>query len=74
MRFDVPAFGDGFLGAAFNTTVNRDLSGFDALTFYAKASQAATIDALGFGISSLTLSNASGLFYFTMILFNLPSK
>ncbi|MDC6367525.1 MULTISPECIES: glycosyl hydrolase family 16 [Flavobacteriaceae] len=54
MRFDVPAFGNGFVGATFNTTVNRDLSGFDALTFYAKASQAATIDAIGFGISGET--------------------
>ncbi|MCL6274545.1 glycosyl hydrolase family 16 [Muricauda sp. 2012CJ35-5] len=54
MRFDVPAFGNGFVGAAFNTTVNRDLSSFDALTFYAKASQAASINAIGFGISAET--------------------
>lgn len=54
MRFDVPAFGNGFVGATFNTTVNRDLSGFDALTFYAKASQAASINAIGFGISGVT--------------------
>ncbi len=54
IRFDVPSFGNGFLGATFNTTANRDLSGFDALTFYAKASQAATIDAVGFGISGPT--------------------
>lgn len=54
MRFDVPAFGNGFVGATFNTTANRDLSGFDALTFYAKASQAASINAIGFGISGET--------------------
>nr|WP_298790683.1 glycosyl hydrolase family 16 [uncultured Allomuricauda sp.] len=54
MRFDVPAFGNGFVGATFNSTVTRDLSGFDALTFYAKASQAATINAIGFGISGET--------------------
>lgn len=54
MRFDVPAFGNGFVGATFNTTANRDLSSFDALTFYAKASQAAGIDAIGFGISGET--------------------
>nr|WP_299389366.1 glycosyl hydrolase family 16 [Allomuricauda sp.] len=54
MRFDVPAFGNGFVGAAFNTTVKRDLSGFDALTFYAKASKAASINAIGFGISAET--------------------
>lgn len=54
MRFDVPAFGNGFVGAAFNTTARRDLSGFDALTFYAKASQAASINAIGYGISGET--------------------
>lgn len=54
MRFDVPSFGNGFVGATFNTTAKRDLSGFDALTFYAKASQGATIDAVGFGISGET--------------------
>jgi len=54
MRFDIPSFGNGFLGAAFNTTANRDLSGFDALTFYAKASQAVTINQVGFGVSAET--------------------
>ncbi|WP_421804332.1 carbohydrate-binding protein [Flagellimonas sp.] len=54
MRFDVPAFGNGFVGAAFNTTARRDLSGFDALTFYAKASQAASINSIGYGISGET--------------------
>ena len=54
MRFDVPTFGNGFVGAAFNTSAKRNLSGFDALTFYAKASQGATLDAVGFGISGET--------------------
>ncbi|NNL08537.1 MAG: glycosyl hydrolase family 16 [Croceitalea sp.] len=54
MRFDVPSFGNGFVGATFNTTANRNLSSFDALTFYAKASQAASIDAIGFGIDGAT--------------------
>lgn len=54
MRFDVPAFGTGFVGAAFNTTAKRNLSGFDALTFYAKASQAADINEIGFGIDGTT--------------------
>lgn len=54
MRFDVPAFGNGFVGATFNTTVPRDLSGYDALTFYAKASQAATINSIGYGIDGDT--------------------
>lgn len=51
MRFDVPNFGNGFVGAAFNTTGPRDLTGYNALTFYAKASQGATLDAIGFGIN-----------------------
>lgn len=54
MRFDVPAFGNGFVGATFNTTARRDLSGFDALTFYAKASKAASINSIGYGISGET--------------------
>ncbi len=54
MRFDVPVFGNGFVGATFNTTAARNLTGFDALTFYARASQAASIDAIGFGISGET--------------------
>lgn len=56
MRFDVPAFGNGFVGATFNTTAKRNLSGFDALTFYAKASQAADINEIGFGIEGSTNS------------------
>ncbi|WP_241244286.1 carbohydrate-binding protein [Flagellimonas marinaquae] len=54
IRFDVPPFGVGFVGATFNTTVKRDLSSFDALTFYAKASQAADINEIGFGIEGET--------------------
>ncbi len=54
MRFDVPSFGNGFVGATFNTTVNRDLTSFDALTFYAKASQAADINEIGYGTEGST--------------------
>ncbi len=54
MRFDVPTFGNGFVGATFNTTGGRDLTGFDALTFYAKASQGVTLDNVGFGIEGDT--------------------
>ncbi|QLG46212.1 hypothetical protein [Costertonia aggregata] len=54
IRFDVPAFGNGFVGASFSATGARDLSGFDALTFYAKASQAADINEIGFGIEGST--------------------
>lgn len=52
MRFDVPNFGDpdgAFAGAIFPDYNGRDLTKYDALTFWAKASQAATINELGFG-------------------------
>ncbi|MFV8838102.1 glycosyl hydrolase family 16 [Salinimicrobium soli] len=52
MRFDVPNFGDpegAYAGAIFPTSTPRDLSGYDALTFYAKATKAATINEIGFG-------------------------
>ena len=46
MRFDVPNANDpagSYAGGAFFTAVGRDLSGYNALTFWAKSSQAATI-------------------------------
>jgi len=52
MRFDVPNVGDpsgAYAGAIFPDNGGRDLSGYDALTFYAKASQGATINEIGFG-------------------------
>ncbi|WP_445381976.1 Ig-like domain-containing protein [Robiginitalea sp. IMCC43444] len=52
MRFDVPNFGDpagSFAGAIFPDMGGRDLSDYDALTFWAKASKAATINEIGFG-------------------------
>lgn len=52
MRFDVPNYGDpqgAFAGAIFPDYSGRDLSDFDALTFWAKGSQAATIAEIGFG-------------------------
>ena len=52
MRFDVPNFGDpsgSFAGAIFPDMGGRDLSGYDALTFWAKATKAATINEIGFG-------------------------
>ncbi|WP_303316603.1 Ig-like domain-containing protein [Flavivirga abyssicola] len=55
MRFDVPNANDpdgNFAGAIFRIDGDgsgRDLSGFDALTFWAKASQAVTIGEFGFG-------------------------
>ena len=52
MRFSVPDAGDpegSYAGGVLYTDVGRDLSGYDVLTFWAKASKAATIDLLGFG-------------------------
>lgn len=52
MRFDVPNVNDpngAYVGGSYFTEVGRDLSDYDALTFWAKASQSATIDVIGFG-------------------------
>ncbi|MEZ4827766.1 MAG: Ig-like domain-containing protein [Bacteroidia bacterium] len=52
MRFAVPDFDDpkgAYAGGAFFVPGGRDLSGFNVLTFWAKASKAANIDVLGFG-------------------------
>lgn len=52
MRFDVPNVGDSagaYAGGSFYTSVGRDLTGYDALTFWAKSDVAATIDVVGFG-------------------------
>lgn len=54
MRFDIPTFGAGYGGANFPVSSPRDLSGYDALTFWAKASQGATINEIGFGINEST--------------------
>lgn len=52
MRFEVPDVNDprgAYAGGTFFTEVGRDLSGYNALTFWAKATQAANIDVVGFG-------------------------
>lgn len=53
MRFDVPNADDpegGYAGAIFRIDGSgRDLTGYDALTFWAKGSQAVTIAEIGFG-------------------------
>jgi len=52
MRFAVPDANDpagAYAGGAFFTGSGRDLTGFDALTFWARGSKAATIDVIGFG-------------------------
>jgi hypothetical protein len=52
LKFTVPSVNDptgAFAGGAFVTSVARNLSGYDALTFWARASVAATIGVVGFG-------------------------
>ena len=52
MRFDVPNVNNpsgAYAGGSFYTAVGRDLTGYDALTFWAKSTVAATIDVVGFG-------------------------
>ncbi len=52
MRFDVPNVNDvsgAYAGGSFYTSVGRDLTRYDALTFWAKSMKAATIDVVGFG-------------------------
>ncbi|MEM6800976.1 MAG: carbohydrate binding domain-containing protein [Bacteroidota bacterium] len=52
MKFAVPDQGDpagAYAGGVFFTDVGRDLSGYDALTFWVRASKSANIDLLGFG-------------------------
>jgi len=52
MRIEVPDFEDpqgAYAGGTYFTSVGRNLTGYDALTFWAKASQPATIDIVGIG-------------------------
>lgn len=52
VKLTVPAPGDpsgGYAGGAFTTTRTRDLSGYDALTFRARADHAITVDVVGIG-------------------------
>jgi len=52
MRIDVPDAGlpdGGYAGGSYFTGVGRDLTSFDALTFWARASQPANVDVIGFG-------------------------
>jgi hypothetical protein len=52
MRFEVPDANSpngSYAGGVFLSKSGRNLSGYNALTFYIKASQAATIGSLGFG-------------------------
>jgi hypothetical protein len=52
MRFDVPDANSpngSYAGGNYLSKTGRNLSGYNALTFYIKASQAATIGVVGFG-------------------------
>ena len=52
MRFNIPNVNNpngGYAGAIFRTTSGRDLSNYNALTFWAKASYPGTVDNFGFG-------------------------
>lgn len=52
MRIEVPDFEDplgAYAGGTYFTSVGRNLSDFDALTFWAKSSQPANIDIVGIG-------------------------
>lgn len=52
MRFEVPDANDprgAYAGGAFFTSSGRDLSSYNVLTFWAKASKSATLDIVGFG-------------------------
>ena len=53
MRFEVPDANSpqgSYAGGVFFSKTGRNLSSYNALTFYIKATQAATIDVIGFGI------------------------
>ncbi|WP_144281356.1 Ig-like domain-containing protein [Chryseobacterium echinoideorum] len=52
MRFEVPDYGSpegAYAGGSFFTSVGRDLSDYNALSFWIKATQPAKIDVIGFG-------------------------
>ncbi len=67
MRIDVPDYGDpqgAYAGGDYYTNVGRNLTGYDALTFWAKASQPAYLDIVGIGndlAQSRNLATVSGL-------------
>ena len=52
MKFDVPDQGDpngSYVGGVYGTNPPRDLSGYNVLTFWAKASQPAILNEVGYG-------------------------
>lgn len=68
MRFDVPTEGDpdgAYAGGVYIDGTGRDLTDFDAITFWVKGSQAATLNEVGFGTDF-------GLNKFNVVLKNVP--
>ena len=56
MKFEVPNAGDPFgttAGGIIQAAAGRDLSGYNALTFWAKATESDTLTTIGFGSSSV---------------------
>lgn len=54
MRFDIPSTNDpegGFAGGVFVTEVGRNLTEYNVLSFYARASKGETINEIGFGLT-----------------------
>ncbi len=50
MRFDIPNYGEGYGGAIFrDDNGGRNLTEYNALTFWARATKGTTIDQIGFG-------------------------
>ena len=68
MRFDVPSLNDPdgtFAGGVFIDNSGRNLTDYDAITFWVKGSQAATLNEIGFGTDF-------GLNKYNVILKNVP--
>ncbi|WP_141402362.1 hypothetical protein [Sediminicola luteus] len=62
MRFDIPNQGDpesGYAGGIFFDKTGRNLSGYNVLSFWGKASQGAIIQELGFGLTDTQMYRTS---------------
>ncbi|WP_405202489.1 hypothetical protein [Dokdonia sp. LLG6352-1] len=54
MRFDIPNTTDpegGYAGGIFTTAIGRDLTDYNVLSFYARASRGEIVDQIGFGLT-----------------------
>jgi len=64
MKFTIPSASDpsgSYAGGAFSVPLGRDLSGFNALTFWAKASTAVVFDLGGIGLNSNFTASWNGI-------------